>query len=103
MAYQAAVCQHQLSTSKSPGAGVGQARSYAYWIKPAYYVITNGDGLTVYNYQGGVVPDVKVLEVKRPDLRDRFDDLYRVLNPSAAAEERRDKIARLAPLAHAGP
>jgi hypothetical protein len=72
-------------------------------IKPAYYVITNGDGLTVYNYQGGVVPDVKVLEVKRPDLRDRFDDLYRVLNPSAAAEERRDKIARLAPPAHSGP
>jgi hypothetical protein len=87
-------------TSKGPDAGVGQVRSFSFWIKPAYYVITNGDLLTVYNYQGGAVPDVKVLEVKRADLREQFDDLYRVLNPSAAAEARRDKIAKLTPTAH---
>jgi hypothetical protein len=79
-----------------PDAGLGQVRSYSFWIKPAYYVITNGDLLTVYNYQGGAVPDVKVLEVRRSELRDRFDDLYRVLNPRAAADTRRDKIAKLA-------
>ncbi len=89
-------------TSKGPDAGVGQVRSYSFWIKPAYYVIINGDGLVVYNYQGGAVPDVKVLEAKRPEMRERFDDLYRVLNPSAAAEARRDKIAKLTPPAHAG-
>jgi Type I restriction enzyme R protein N terminus (HSDR_N) len=82
-----------------PDAGLGQVRSYAFWIKPAYYVTTNGNMLTVYNYQGGAVPDVKVLELKRADLRERFDDLYRVLNPRAAAEARREKIARLTPLA----
>jgi hypothetical protein len=65
--------------------------------KPAYYVTTNGDMLTVYNYQGGAIPDLKVLEVKRSDLRERFDELYRVLNPLAAAEARRDKIAKLTP------
>lgn len=80
-----------------PDAGLGQVKSYSFWIKPAYYVTTNGDMLTVYNYQGGAVPDVKVLELKRPELRERFDDLYRVLNPKAAAEARRDKIARLTP------
>jgi hypothetical protein len=78
---------------------VGQVRSYSFWIKPAYYVIINGDLLTVYNYQGGTVPDVKVLEVKRADLRDQFDDLFRVVNPLAAAEARKDKIAKLAPTA----
>lgn len=83
------------AVGKGPDAGVGQVRSYSFWIKPAYYVTTNGQVLTVYNYQGGAVPDVKVLEVKRPELRERFDDLYRVLNPHAAAEARRDKIARL--------
>ena len=82
---------------KGPVAGVGQVRSYAFWVKPAYYVTTDGDFLTVYNYQGGAVPDVKVLEVKRSDLRERFDDLYGVLNPLAAAEARRDKIAKLTP------
>ena len=68
-------------SSQPPDAGTGQAKSYAYWVKPAYYVITNGDALIVYNYQGGAVPDVKILEVRRPDLRERFDELYNVLNP----------------------
>ena len=80
-----------------PDAGLGQVRSYSFWIKPAYYVTTNGDLLTVYNYQGGAVPDVKVLEVNRSDLQARFDELYRLLNPAAAAEARHDKIAKLTP------
>ena len=42
-------------------------------------------------------PDVKVLDMKRSELRERFDDLYRVLNPHAVAEVRRDKIAKLTP------
>ena len=28
---------------KGPVAGVGQVRSYAFWIKPAYYITTDGD------------------------------------------------------------
>jgi len=78
-----------------PGTGTGQARSYAFWVKPAYYVITDGDALAVWNYQGGAVPDVQVIEVRRADLRDRFDDLYSILNPDAAAAVRKDKIDRL--------
>jgi hypothetical protein len=80
---------------KKPGTGTGQAKAYAYWVKPAYYVITDGDVLTVWNYQGGAVPDVQVIEVKRADLRERFDDLYSLLNPDAVAQVRRDKIDRL--------
>ena len=58
---------------------------------------TNGELLTVYNYQGGAIPDVKVLEVQRSNLREQFDELYRVLNPLAVAEARQDKIAKLMP------
>jgi hypothetical protein len=83
-------------SSQPPDAGTGQAKSYAFWVKPSYYVITNGDALIVYNYQGGAVPDVKVLEIKRSDLRERFDELYGILNPKAAAEARQKKEARLA-------
>lgn len=82
-------------TGQPPDAGTGQAKSYAFWVKPAYYVITNGDSVVVYNYQGGAVPDVKVLEFRRQDLRERFDDLYRHLNPQAALEARKQKEARL--------
>lgn len=91
------------AADKDPDAGVGQVKSYSFWIKPAYYVTTNGQILTVYNYQGGAVPDVKALEMKRSDLRERFDDLYRVLNPQAVAEARRDKIAKLMPPASPNP
>ena len=83
-------------SSQLPDAGTGQAKSYAYWIKPAYYVITNGEVLIVYNYQGGAVPDVKVLEMKRSELQQRFDELYSILNPAAATEARRLKEAKFA-------
>lgn len=55
----------------------------------------HGDVIVVYNYQGGAVPGVKVLDFKRSDLRERFDDLYRVLNPRAAAEARQAKVDKL--------
>jgi len=86
---------HASTADQPPDAGTGQAKSYAYWLKPAYYVTTNGDVIVVYNYQGGAVPDVKVLDFKRADLRERFDDLYRVLNPKAAAEARQAKVDKL--------
>ena len=87
-------------SDQAPDAGTGQAKSYAYWLKPAYYVTTNGDVVVVYNYQGGAVPDVKVLDFKRSELRERFDDLYRVLNPKAAAVARQAKIDKLRGPAH---
>ena len=84
---------------KMPGkgrdAGLGQVRSYAYWIKPAYYVITNGESVAVWNYQGGAVPDVRVIEIKAGELREQFDDLHAVLNPEAALKARREKAERL--------
>jgi len=83
------------AADQPPDAGTGQAKSYAYWLKPAYYVTTNGTAIVVYNYQGGAVPDVKVLDLKRSDLRERFDDLYRALNPKAAAAARQAKIDKL--------
>ena len=75
--------------------GTGQVRSYSYWIKRAYYVTTNGDVIVVHNYQGGAVPDVKVLDVKRSELRDRFDEIYGVLNPAAAKTTRQAKLEKL--------
>lgn len=82
-------------TDQPPDAGKGQARSYALWVMPAYYVTTNGVVVVVYNYQGANVPDVKVLEFKRSDLRERFDDLYHLLNPKAAADAWRAKADKL--------
>lgn len=83
------------ASNQPPDAGTGQAKGYSFWLKPAYYITTNGDVVVVYNYQGGAVPDVKVLDVKRSELRERFDDLYRVLNPAAAKQAMQAKLDRL--------
>jgi type I site-specific restriction endonuclease len=66
---------------------IEQARSYANVLKPVYYVVTNGDVFMVWNYQG-VIPDVKVLEFRREELRDRFDEIYRLLNCETVTQAR---------------
>lgn len=88
------------SRDQLPDAGKGQARSYALWVMPAYYVTTNGEVIVVYNYQGAMGPDVKVLDIKRSDLNKQFDELYRLLNPKVAAEARRAKVDKLKPPAN---
>src|ERR1700722_13897893 len=82
-------------SDQPPYAGEGQARSYALWVMPAYYVTTNGEAVVVYNYQGAKGKDVKVLDFKRSELRERFDDLYRLLNPKAVADARLPKADQL--------
>lgn len=79
-------------------AATEQARSYANSMKPAYYVVTDGDLLTVWDYQGAV-PDVQKMEFKRQELQDRFDDLYRLLNRDTVTQTRREKFRKWTELA----
>jgi len=88
------------AVGKGPDAGLGQARSYAYWLKPAYYMVTDGDYLTVWNYQGGAVPDVRVCDARRASLSEQFDELHAVLNPQAALATRQQKIELLTGASH---
>jgi hypothetical protein len=76
-------------------AAAGQVRSYALWVLPAYYVITDAQTVSVWDFQGAIAPDLEVLTVKQAELDDRFDDLYSRLNPGAAAVARQNKISRL--------
>jgi Type I restriction enzyme R protein N terminus (HSDR_N) len=78
-------------------AAAGQVRSYALWVLPAYYVITDAATVSVWDFQGAIAPDFEILTVKQDELEDRFDDLYSRLNPTAAAAARRNKISRLEP------
>jgi hypothetical protein len=76
-------------------AAAGQVRSYALWVLPAYYVITDADTVSVWDFQGAIAPDLEVLTLKQAELEDRFDDLYARLNPAASATARQNKIGRL--------
>jgi len=75
----------------------GQVRDYALWVRPAYYVITDSQCVAVWDYQGAIGPDLKVMEVKQADLADRLEGLRAYLNPTAALETRTKKIKRLTP------
>lgn len=90
-----------LVEAKSAGhkldAATEQARSYANVLKPMYYVVTNGNVFMVWNYQGAI-PDVMVLEFEREELKDRFDEIYRLLNCETVTKayfERRAKWSGL--------
>jgi hypothetical protein len=80
---------------KDPKAAVGQVRSYALWVLPAYYVITDAQTLSVWDFQGAIAPDLEVLTVEQAELDERFEDLYARLSPGAAAVARQNEISRL--------
>jgi hypothetical protein len=80
---------------KDSDAAAGQVRSYALWVLPAYYVVTDAETISVWDFQGAIAPDLKVLEFKQAELDTKFDALYARLNPQAAAAARAEKIGRL--------
>jgi hypothetical protein len=90
-----------LVEAKSAGhkldSAIEQARSYANVLRPMYYVVTNGDELMEWNYQGAI-PDVMTLKFKRSELKERFDEIYRLLNCETVYEARAEKFRRLSEL-----
>jgi hypothetical protein len=88
-------CKRLLKDEKDLQRACDQAHSYALWVIPAYYVITDGRIVSVWDFQGAIAPDREVLRVNQTELAERFDDLYSRLNPRAAAAARQAKITRL--------
>ena len=88
-------CKRLIKDEKELQAAAAQAHSYALWIIPAYYVITDGRIVSVWDFQGAVAPDRELLRVSQGELAGSFDDLYSRLNPRAAAAARHSKISRM--------
>ena len=88
-------CKRLLKDEKDLQTAVDQANSYALRAVPAYYVITDGRIVSVWDFQGAIAPDREVLRVNQAELAESFDDLYSRLNPQAAATARQTKISRL--------
>lgn len=82
---------------KDLAAAARQVRSYALWLLPAYYVITDAQTVSVWDFQGAIAPDREVLVARQDELAEKFDDLYARLNPKAVAGTRQGKISRLTP------
>lgn len=81
-------------TQGSFGAGA-QVRSYALWVLPTYFVVTDGRLVSVWDFQGAIAPDREVVRVNQGELADKFDELYSRLNPLSAVAARQSKLSRL--------
>ncbi|WP_300611066.1 hypothetical protein [Trebonia sp.] len=88
-------CKRLIKDEKELKEAAGQVRSYALWVLPAYYVITDARIVSVWDFQGAIAPDIEVLRVSQAELAERFDDLYAHLNPRAAAAALHSKVGRL--------
>ena len=62
-------------------------RSCCHWRRalPAYYVITDAQTVSMWDFQGAVAPDIEVVNMQQSELAERFDELYARRNPRAAA------------------
>jgi len=68
---------------------IGQARSYAQALTTPYYLVTNGEQLRVYRFQGALMADVKLMDFKRAELEQEWVSLYQLLNKSAVLERKK--------------
>ena len=50
-------CKRFIKGEKELQGAVDQAHSYALWVIPAYYVITDGQMVSVWDFQGAIAPD----------------------------------------------
>lgn len=64
---------------------VGQAASYAMWLKTPYYVLTNGDKVQVFLVMAGC-DDVLRMSFTRTELREKWAELFRLLGKKAVVE-----------------
>jgi hypothetical protein len=88
-------CKRLLKDEKDVQAAADQAHSYALWVVPAYYVVTDGRIISVWDFQGAIAPDREVLRISQSELAENFDGLYSRLNPQAAAAARQAKVRRI--------
>jgi hypothetical protein len=64
----------------------GQAKAYSLWLRTPYYVLTNGNDIRVYHFRGPWHADVLLLSFTRAELREKWAELYRCLNPETVVE-----------------
>jgi hypothetical protein len=88
-------CKRLIKDERELLAARDQAHSYALWVIPAYYVLTDGKTVSVWDFQGAVAPDREVLRVSQGQLEGTFGKLYSLLNPESAAAARYAKISRM--------
>jgi hypothetical protein len=74
---------------------IGQARSYAQELLPSNYIITNGEKIIVYQFNGSLIPDEKLMDFNRVELEEKWSEFYSYVNKTATFERKKWMIDRI--------
>ncbi|TSA06585.1 MAG: hypothetical protein D4R73_11055 [Deltaproteobacteria bacterium] len=77
---------------------IGQAKSYAQELFPACYIVSNGQQIIIFQFNGMLIPDERVMEFDRSNLRDKWGDLYNCISKEAATQRKlwmEERISRM--------
>jgi hypothetical protein len=67
---------------------IGQARAYSQELLPACYVITNGQKIMVYKFNGMLYQDERVMDFDIPALKENWEKLYRYISKDATIKRK---------------
>ena len=56
---------------------IDQAKSYARELLPACYIITNGQQIIVFQFNGMIYQDERIMDFDRSNLNTMWEDLYK--------------------------
>ena len=77
---------------------IGQARSYAQELLPACYIISNGQQVIVFQFNGMLIPDERIMDFDRSELRHKWNDLYNCVSKEATTQRKQwmeERITRM--------
>jgi hypothetical protein len=67
---------------------ISQAKSYAQELLPAYYIVTNGQQIKVYQFNGMLAPDDCIMDFDREELLTRWQDFYSHISKEAVIKRK---------------
>ena len=77
---------------------IGQAKSYAQELLPACYLVSNGQQIAVFQFNGMLIPDERVMDFDRSELHDKWGELYNLTSKKATIQRKsrmEERISRV--------
>ncbi len=77
---------------------IGQAKSYAQELLPACYLVSNGQQIMVFQFNGILIPDERIMDFDRSKLHDKWGDLYNYVSKKATIQRKlwmEERISRM--------
>jgi type I site-specific restriction endonuclease len=67
---------------------IGQVKSYSRELLPACYIITNGQQIIVFQFNGMLYQDERVMDFDRSMLNDMWKDLYKYVSKESTIKRK---------------